>query len=278
MSSLGNGQPGDDGGIQHSLDYLFSKDGVRMRGGFLRGLRSARASVLANAEGFESLVREFERIGRYFVPSMTGFAEATEPLAVLMMVPETGFDSGALAVQREQCRRRLFLVRQSRNDAVHQGSHARDTAALAVRVALDLEEALMTSWNDIRLSDIMTRGVQSVHSDETLNTARQMMLEFGITHVPVHIDGDWFLLSDHWVASELLAKSNRQRKQLLQQQLGQVFADQPKCLVKAELYAGSCTLSDFVAMSSGAVSKGLVLVGEPGTDHLSGVVAPSDLL
>ncbi len=98
-------------------------------------LRSARARVQADGEGFKAVVSALERVGQELVGRpKAGLGDYTDLL--IQLVDRAGLETNDLSVQ-------LFLLRQSRNDAVHEGAHARNIAKEAVLVALRVEDALL---------------------------------------------------------------------------------------------------------------------------------------
>lgn len=241
----------------------------KLRQRFRDGLRGARARVHADAEGFEAIVHEIERLGRHLNPDGHALGDYHHALVALV----------ALLARAERHKRefefRLFLLRQTRNDAAHQGSHARNAAREAVWVALRLEEALSdVCWPKVELQHVMVKGAIATQPGDTLRDVRQAMLENAFTAIPALIDNRWYLLTDQWLAGSLAAKSGEARKTFLATPVAKLSAADLDPL-HVEPLAETTKVSEL-----GVLNRPLVLVGDltVSPPRLVGVVAPSDLL
>lgn len=239
----------------------------KLRKRFRDDLRGARARVHADAEGFEAIVHEIERLGKHLAPSanaLGGYLPALVALVAKAELPTRDFGF------------RLFLLKETRNDAAHQGSHARNAAQEAVWVALRLEEALTeVGWPFVELQHVMVKGAVTTQPGDTLRDVRQAMLENAFTAIPALIDNCWYLLTDQWLAGSLAAKSGKARNTFLATPVAELLAADLVPLLVQPL-AETTKVSELGAH----IARPLVLVGDltVSPPRLVGVVAPSDLL
>src|SRR5437899_1265337 len=109
---------------------------------FCEQLCRARASALRDAEAFDEIIHVVERLGSYLVGKIGDLGKYKNKLAKLA-------SNSALAGVPDQWRgihvpfSLLYdLVKDARNDALHQGSFARHLTGHAIELSLVLEDAL----------------------------------------------------------------------------------------------------------------------------------------
>lgn len=238
-----------------------------LRKRFRDSLRVARAKVQADAEGFEVVVHAIERIGQHFAPEGTGLGSYEDALVAL--VETAGLGTTDLGEQ-------LFLLRQTRNDAAHRGSFARNAAREAVLVALRLEDALSAGWGDIELRHVMVRDPVTAQPGDTLGDIRQAMLEHAFTAIPARVRGRWFVLTDQWLAMKLAGKGSSERGKVLATKID-ALSQGDLTPLSVEPLPGSTLVSRLV--DGGHLQRPLILVASPpNLATLAGIVAPADLL
>lgn len=235
-----------------------------------RNLRSARAEVLANSEGFEVVVHAIEMVGRPLCPNGNSLGAYARPIRVFVRTA-LSWEEGS--EQDRALQAGLFLLKQTRNDYAHQGVHARNASAEAVAVALLLEEALSYGWNDVCVENVMVRRPVVAQQDDTLAEVRRLVLLHSFSSVPILIDGEWKLISDRWMAEQLFKLSGGARGKRLREPISAFSDDLPKATVcEPTLRVGS------IPLVAGQLPE-LVLVAEtPDSRALLGVLSPSDLL
>ncbi len=113
------------------------------------------------------------------------------------------------------------LVKQARNDAMHQGVVARQLTHNLVVMALILEDAMKVNDNGARISDIMVRNIVTAEMWHPVSFVRQQMLINSFTYLPLFDGSEWKVLSDHAVARYLFNCSNSERKKRLIQTIAQ---------------------------------------------------------
>lgn len=238
-----------------------------LRGKLRRMLRAARSAVLADAEGFEVVVHAIEAMGKALNPDGSGLNEYTPWLRHLVESAH-GWQAGDKRSRRLEAR--LFLLRQARNDHAHQGVHARNAADEAVEVALLLEDALSFGWADVRLADVMVRRPVVADADDSLGEIRRTMLSCSFSFVPVRLAGTWRLVSERWIAAQVVGKPRKARNAVFARRV----SDFEEELAEAQVFAEDVPTTDLPTPL-----PDLLLVAETTTAKaLLGVVSPSDLL
>jgi hypothetical protein len=176
--------------------------------------RSARASALQDAEGFQEILFTLERLGSYlhkagkslydYYPYITALAEAS-PLAI--EIPEKWQE------RHSQFSVLYDAVKTGRNDALHQGAIARSLTEHAIQIALIIEDALMQNVKSI--SAYMIRDVTCASLWQPVSFARQIMLMHSFSYLPIKNGDTWYLLSDTNIAAYLLDLSKKKRDEAL---------------------------------------------------------------
>ena len=237
--------------------------------GKLRGkLRAARGAALADAEGFEVVVHAIETVGKWISPHGDGLAKYTPGLLHLVQAALGWAEEERRVVSLEAA---FFLLRQTRNDYAHRGVHARNATGEAIRVALVLEDALSFNWAEVRLRDLMVRRPVTAESDDSLAEIRRTMLSCSFSFVPVRIDDRWRLVSERWIAEQIVGKTRKHRDAALARRVHEFEAQ----LVPVEkVFTDSVTTAELPKPL-----PDLMLVAEEEVAMvLQGVVSPSDLL
>jgi len=261
-----------EGGVVPKLselqDALTALDGnAWARAKLRRELRAARSAVLADAEGFEVVVHAIEAAGKTLNPRGSNLNQYIPWLRHLVETAH-GWADGDKRSRRLEAR--LFLLRQTRNDHAHQGVHARNAADEAVEVALLLEDALSFSWMDVRLADVMVRRPVVADGDDTLGEIRRTMLSHSFSFVPVRLEGSWRLVSERWIADQVVGKPRSGRDA----EFARPISDFEGQLDEAQVFG-----EDVPTTELPTPLPDLLLVAETRTAKaLLGVVSPSDLL
>ena len=236
--------------------------------GMLRELRNARYKALADSEEYISIVHCVEQLGSLLMRDKTrkfctlGHSENCLYNFVKCHYPEY-----------EKWKILYRLVKDGRNDLVHEGAAARQLTKWLVEMCIVLEDALIIAANSgersMMAEDLMIREVVVAESWEELATVRHKMLERSISYLPTFYDSDksWYLIEDSDVARYLKApRSSSHRRQKVKEFLGKLT---PKKARKV-----SC--SEKIEEIFDDIMKQPVLVVEK--DRLLGILTAFDLL
>jgi hypothetical protein len=240
-------------------------------------LREARAVALKDAESFDQLVHVVERIGVYLTGRIGNLGEYSEPITKLACVSPLAID---IPVQLPEWHVRFTaqydLVKQARNDALHEGAFARHLTRHAIELAIVLEDALMAEAFGAR--DFMVRDPVCALLWQPISSVRQTMLSNSFSFLPVAAEANiaphWKLLSDFSLASYLRAASSRiERNNRLARRLGDAVNAGEITLVDAPICGPEDSVTTILKRSQSLP----VLVVGPAAD-LRGIVTPFDVL
>jgi CBS domain-containing protein len=236
---------------------------------FLTRLRDARALVLKDAESFHTAAGVLEYIGQILKGGMgNGLGAYRDEIFDLATV--TGrFDHATIS--------RLFkVVREARNDVVHDGAFVRHMSTRLVDLIVILEESVMAEMTTV--GDVMVRTPVSVEPWQLVWHARRLMLENSFSNLPMLIADEnvkrWVFVSDVAVMT-FLGPSNERDKSRRSKTLDQarkegLRLDKADCCVETEL-----VIEIIPRLERGPL---LVTATQAGSDRLVGIVSAFDLL
>jgi len=240
---------------------------------FRNQFREARATALRDAEGFQEILFVLERFGVYLSGKVRNLGKYKTPISkVASESPLAEY----VPTRHESWHLRFSdlyeLVREARNDALHQGAFARHLTNNAIQLALVLEDALMN--DSTSTADYMVREPVCASIWQPLSFIRQQMLVNSFTYLPVlPTEGstNWLFVADFHIA-EYLRKGDR--KDRLAKTLKEAVDDQLS-LEQASTCYPSTPISDVLEISKG---KPVIVVEEEHPKRLLGIVTPFDLL
>jgi hypothetical protein len=238
---------------------------------FANQLRSAREASCKDAEAFEGIVHAIERLGSFLTRSIGDLAKYKDELQKIAT-------TSALAEQVPDSFRsvltpfsQLFdLLRDSRNDAVHQGAFARHLASHAIELAVILEDALRRS-EPPSISDYMVRHPVCAELWQPIGYIRQQMLASSFSFLPV-LDqhGQWCVISDKAIAKYLGIDTTERKKRLASRLDATQLTLEPATLLTEEK-----SLEDALNTLSNAP---LLILSKDDPKRLLGIVTAFDLL
>jgi len=244
---------------------------------FRNQFRQARALALRDAEAFDELIFVVERMGTFLthrVDTLHGYRKRIEdeakksPLAceVPCKWPDLHIPFTEL----------FNLVEDGRNWAMHQGAVARHLTNHATKLAIVLEDALMSNCDKVR--DFMVQNPVCAQMWQPLSFIRQTMLENSFSFLPVNSTPEaaptWKLVSDLEVARYLRAGAPGGRSLRLAETLLQAVKPEGVQLNTPKLCA-----PDESGRTALEGCKGLpILVKNSATGNLLGILTAFDLL
>jgi CBS domain-containing protein len=114
------------------------------------------------------------------------------------------------------------LVKDARNDALHQGAFARHLTGHAIELALILEDALKRSDEVPVICDFMVRHPACASLWHPVAFVRQQLLANSFSFLPVLSDGRWHFVSDRVIAVYLGASTGKERRRKLCDPLSEI--------------------------------------------------------
>lgn len=236
---------------------------------FREEFRNARSKALENAEGFQEILFAIEKLGFYLnyqEGNLGVYRLCISRLAKKSdLFSETAFDN-------------LYkIVKDARNDALHQGAFARHLTQNAIRLALILEDALEKVLGDgkLKVEDFMVSNVVCGDLWKPLAFIRQQMLANSFSYLPFSDEEKgWFLISDFRLANYLRSPNIEiSRKKRLSELLKDVYTSLE--VEKAEVISEGTDIFDALKISNG---KPILIAKDNKSTSLSGIITPFDLL
>ncbi len=169
-------------------------------------LREARYAALADAEGFSQICFAVEALGLRLLGRRAALGKYLPAIRPLAEASLTLFDLAegcpSLFTSFEALYDGLTIAR---NDAMHTGAYARHATVQAMELCIGLEEALMADKLNARrmVADYMVKSPVTIESWQPVARARQLMLMYSFTYLPVYIDDRWKLVSEAALAKYL---------------------------------------------------------------------------
>ena len=177
--------------------------------------REARARALHDAEAYQEVLFSIERFGSALTrrvgtlgsygPHIIAKAK-NSPLAEDIPLTHRDWHVPFPALYE--------VVKDARNNALHQGASARHLTTHATQLVLVLEDAL--NQNATNVGDYMVRDPLCALPWQPISLIRQQMLANNFTYLPIWDDGvhkpRWRLISDHAVAKYLRSATSKNGK------------------------------------------------------------------
>lgn len=247
------------------MPYTLTREQRRF---FRDQLRDARAAALLDAEGFQPIVAALERLGSALCPICKNLGEYRKELLLVAheAKPASALDDDRSTGTPPEVL--LSVVKNGRNDAVHQGAHARHLVRHCVELALVIEEGLMADFRCV--ADFMVRDPACAQPWQQVAIARQIMLTSSFSNLPISLTGEWKLLSDYAIASYMSRSANP--REALRMRIEEVFESGALTLDPAVVLKPDVTIEVAVRDSAGRP----VLVVNDG--QLLGIATPFDFL
>ncbi|MCL0078910.1 hypothetical protein M1O54_03390 [Dehalococcoidia bacterium] len=232
--------------------------------------REARATALQDAEGFQEILFVLERFGAYLTRSIgTLGSYANEIRGAALNSPLADHIPTHCQSWHVPFSQLYELVREARNDALHQGAFARHLTDNAIQLALVLEDALMSNQNTA--GDYMVREPVCASLWQPLSFIRQEMLVNSFTYLPVWSSRHWLLISDYHVA-QYLRKGDRKAR--LAKTLEDAV-DEGLILEQVSTCVADSPINEVLEKSKG---KPVLVIEREQVERLVGIVTPFDLL
>lgn len=248
---------------------------------FRNAFREARLKVLANAENYQELLFVLERLGTHLAGRDVGLACA-KPY-IMELVEHGALEGKPAASDTGELRAsELYdLVRNARNDAMHEGTFARNLAVHLVRLSVILEDALVNMADGRKAKHYMMREPITAEPWEPIAFVRQKMLVHSFSHLPVRIGRSWKIVSDHGIAVYLWQLDGGAcEKKRLQQRLDCAVKERLK-VRRAVVVKPEDVVRDVVKERERYIRQGYPILVEADLKDgktLVGILTPFDLL
>lgn len=238
---------------------------------FLNRLRCARDLVLKDAEAFNEAAASLEFVGQ-IMQGRQGNGLGSYLEEIVSLATSRGDQSP------EEVRRLFNIVKDARNDAVHDGAYVRHMSTRLVDLILMLEHAVMAGLN--RVGDVMVRSPVSAEPWQLVSHVRRLMLENSYSNIPMLIANEesklFIFLTDTHVMNYLHPRtSTESRKERLSNRINEALGkglqiEPAKTCPPTELVENIVPLMTHYPM--------LVTESQGGEERLVGIISAFDLL
>lgn len=244
---------------------------------FADEFRVARETVLKDAENFDSLIHSVERLGSYLFERVDGLGGYDSLISAQALRSPLASEIPEQFPEFHAPFNRLYeLVKDARNDAMHQGAFARRLAEHSVQLSLVLEDALRRGYEMEKVGEFMVRDPICGESWHPISSIRQSMLTNAFSYLPVKKDGVWCFVADLDLArylAEAGSKTDRKRR------LATKLSDAPNIPLKvARRCAPDASLNEALEKFGDDPSPLLIDRSQQDSIEIIGILAPFDLL
>jgi CBS domain-containing protein len=238
---------------------------------FCSQLREAREHAFRDAEAFDDIIHVVERLGSFLtgrIGDLGKYKEEIERIAIRSALAEAVSDQWrALHIPFTLLYR---LVKNARNDALHQGAFARHLTGHAIELSLLLEDAMRQSLDSAVAGDYMVRNPVCAELWQPISFIRQQMLANSFSFLPVKGSDDiWCLVSDLQIARHLGSDPEGRKPRLARSLKDAGLQLQP---------AEHCQVSDSLEDTLLKLDRGPVLVFEHDERTPVGILTAFDVL
>lgn len=226
---------------------------------FLKRLREARYAVLEDAENFTDICFVLEEIGLVlYQEKKLGLHHYKDKLISLI---------GHQKLKQTAFKAYFDKLVQVRNEKSHQGVYSRNAAQYAVKISIILEEYFMSNLTELR--HIMIDNVIFAEENMSLAKIRELMLRYSFSYLPYKSDGQYYLLSDSYIA-QLWHKSKNDNEKYVNEIRNLIKLDK---LDKIKLYEFNKQFNDKFEIPDKPI-----LIYQNNQDNIVGILTPFDFL
>jgi hypothetical protein len=238
-------------------------------------IRQARYTALADSEGFLEICFAIEDLGSRLLGKVQPLGSLKKAIAALVARDDA---AAPLVAPSLFCSFDALYetVREARNDAMHTGAYARRAASSAVELCLLLEDALMFAHGPKQtVAELMVREPVAVEPWHPVAHARRLMLMHSFSNLPIHIEGEWRLLTEWGLARYLVGQS---KAEALGPSISSV--SEKLQLAPARVVTESTPVDDLLLRASDPpIGAALwLVVDQTASDRLLGVISAFELI
>lgn len=252
-------------------------------------LRDARAKALSNSESFQDILFSLEKMGMFLLKKRAEQdtkhkKDSQKSSAFNLRNYKCEIEKLISSSNSIQFSELYDIVRDARNDAMHQGAYARHLTDNCVRLALIIEDALMSNC-DRKVDNYMVRNVVQAFPWQPMSFVRQQMLSNSFSYMPILLrknnedknEREWVFISDNHLAIYLTG-SKQVRHEKLVRTVKEAIDESPfsNSSIKAEICKPDDRVDDILAkMENG---KPVIVIDGEDIERIVGIVTAFDLI
>jgi hypothetical protein len=239
---------------------------------------SARDAAFRDAEGFQNILFTLEKFGQFLFRTTADLGKYKSDICKVASQSPLANEIPAACRDLHTPFEDLYeLVKEARNDAMHQGSCARHLTGHAVGLSMVLEDALMI--NAFTVSDFMVSDPVVALPWQPLSYAREKILTHGFSFLPIWFPDSpgpgWFLLSDFAVTKYLRISDRKLRKQRLATRIEEAVSSKELKLIPSATCSPDLPAEEMISKFNGTP---ILVVDEAKPDNLLGIITAFDLM
>ena len=240
---------------------------------------AARDAAFRDAEGFQNILFTLEKFGQFLLGETANLGRYKAVICKEASKSCLADEIPAMYRQWHIPFQELYnLVKDARNDAMHQGSRARHLTEHTLSLSLVLEDALMA--NAKKVSDFMVSDPVVAFPWQPVSHAREKMLTHGFSFLPTWIPEKpghgWFLLSDFAVTKYLrVSNNNAVRNNRLATRIQEAVSAKELELIPCVTCGPDLPTQEMISKFDG---KPILVVDEPRPETLLGIITAFDLM
>jgi len=172
---------------------------------FADQMRSAREAAIKDGEAFDVVIHAVERLGSFLHGKQENLGAYKNDLNALIEASDVASVTPFSVLFK--------MVKDARNDALHQGAFARHLTVHSIELALCLEGALRNGMPAI-VENYMVRNPTCAELWQPVSMIRQQMLANSFSFMPVKTQSGWRLVSDSHLAVYLRNDPDRRKERM----------------------------------------------------------------
>jgi predicted transcriptional regulator len=177
--------------------------------------REARAQAIGDAENFHAILQNLERLGNTLLPTGLSLNDYKYEIVELAKESPLAFEIPKNFRYLHTSFDTLYdIVKDARNDALHQGAYARHLTIHAIELSLILEDAMSKGLKLV--TDYMVKNIICAELWQPISHIRQVMLANNFSFMPFqNVFKEWCFISDNLLANMLINESKTKRTEIL---------------------------------------------------------------
>ena len=240
---------------------------------FLAKFKEARLAILKNSEDFDFFINVLEEFGS-FITINKNAKTLNDYETAIKQYQELYFWN----IYTPYFNAEFLIVRTARNEAYHQGVHARNLSKHCIELSFIIEKALISNCMNLSLlaENVMVKNVTFAEEWMPIKMIRREMLINSFTHIPIHKGGMWFLISELNILSILGVNYNSERGVKEKELIGPLVTEAK--FEKATTMQTDSKIADVLIKLEKNNGKPILIFSDVKEENLLGIITTYDIL
>ena len=240
---------------------------------FLFKFKEARLSILKNNEDFDFFINILEEFGSFICTNKNSITLNEYESAIKQYQK---LHLGNIYVSSFNAE--FLIVRTARNEAYHQGVHARNLSKHCIELSFIIEKALISNCMNLSLlaENVMVKNVTIAEEWMPIKMIRREMLINSFSYIPIYKDENWFLISELNILLMLGVKYGKDRSLKEKDIIGPLFNQQNFEI--ATTINNDSSITDVLEKLLENNGKPILIVSQDDNKNLLGIITTYDIL